>query len=211
MIGNMKTANGPDRGLPRNVPGDRLKALELSALAGLEAGVVGGVSMLLFLCAHSALRGQYWWSYPNLLGSVAYGSSAFWRGLGRATAAGISVELLLSGAAGVLFGVCFARTRGRMVSLLLGLSCGVIWFFFTFGVLFRAIGPLVPVYASEPATLLAHMILGLVLSRTSMLYVQWPPGWRLLEVKEAKAAASGIPNANELRGANEIVPRHRLE
>src|SRR3981081_2658958 len=107
------------------------RSFELSALAGLEAGVIGGMAMFLFLAAHSALRGQSWWSYANLLGSVVYGPSALWRGLGRATLAGMAMQVLMSGVAGVLFGVCFARTRGRMVSLLLGLSSGVIWFFLT--------------------------------------------------------------------------------
>ena len=189
----------------------RLRTLELSALAGMEAGVIGGAAMLLFVFAHSVLRGKAWWSYANLLGSVVYGSSALWRGLGRATLAGIALQLLLGGIAGALFGLCFARTRGRMVSLLLGLSCGVIWFFVTHWVVFRGIGPLVPVYASQPATLLGHMIFGLVLSRTSTLYLEWPPGWLLLEAPPGAMAMSGIPDASQASETNEIVPRHTLE
>ena len=185
--------------------------LELSALAGLEAGVIGGLAMLLFLFAHSMLRGQVWWSYANLLGSVVYGSSALWRGLGRATLAGIAVQVLTCGIAGVLFGVCFARTRGRLLSLLLGLSCGAIWFFATYWFVFKGIGPLVPVYASQPATLLGHLILGFVLSRTSTLYLEWPPGWSLWEESARPAPPSGIPDASPENGAAEIVARHRLE
>jgi hypothetical protein len=175
----------------------RSRVLELSALAGLEAGVIGGLAMLLFLCAHSALRGQVWWSYANLLGSIVYGPSALWRGLSRATLAGIAIQILISGVAGLLYGVCFARTRGRMVSLLLGLSCGVIWFFITYQLFFRGIGPLIPVYASQPATLLGHGILGLVLSRTPRLYQEWPAGWRLWEPVERPLSESGIPDASQ--------------
>jgi hypothetical protein len=189
----------------------RSRTLELSALAGLETGVIGGLSLLTFLCAHSALRGVSWWSYTNLLGSVVYGPSALRRGFGRATLAGLAVEILLSGFAGLVFGVCFARTRGRLMSLLLGLSCGVIWFFISFGTIFRVIGPLVPVYASQPATLLGHMIFGFVLSRTSLVYQDWPAGWRLLEGPKGPEGGSGIPNATERRGTAEIVPQHRLE
>ena len=173
---------------------------------------------MVFLFAHSLLRGQSWWSYANLLGSVAYGASALWRGLGRATVAGIAIQILMSGVAGVLFGVCFARTRGRMVSLLLGVSSGLIWFFVSHGILFKGIGPLVPVYASQPATLLGHMILGLVLSRTSILFLEWAPGWFLWAVPQElgglggdRPGLSGIPDANQLSGTTEIVPQHRLE
>ena len=189
----------------------RSTSLELSVLAGLETGVLGGVAMMLFLFAHSTLRGQSWWSYANLLGSVVYGPSALWRGLGRATVAGIAIQVLMGGAAGVLFGVCFARTRGRVESLLLGLSSGVIWFFVCHWFLFKGIGPLVPVYASQPATLLGHVILGLVLSRTSMLYLEWATGWFLWREFEGSRAASGIPDAGLVSGTAEIVPRHRLE
>lgn len=174
--------------------------------------------MLTFLCAHSVLRGQPWWSYANLLGSMVYGSSALWRGLGRATLAGIAVQILSCGIVGVLFGVCFARTRGRLVSLLLGLSSGVIWFSFSHWILFKGLAPLVPVYASQPATLLGYMILGLVLSRTSMLYRDWPPGWlmmppgwRTMGDEVAAPAQSGTPDASQERGTGEIVPPHRLE
>lgn len=189
----------------------RSRSLELSALAGLEAGVIGGIAMLLFIFAHSMLRGKPWWSYGNLLGSVVYGSSALWRGFGRATLAGIAVQVLLGGVAGVVFGVCFARTRGRMVSLLLGLSSGVIWFFVTHLIVFRGIGPLVPVYASQPATLLGHMIFGLVLSRTSTLYQEWPASWWLWEDSQAELVATGTTDASQVSATGEIVPRHRLE
>lgn len=208
----MYTETDPEQASPQHVNRyARARDFELSALAGLETGVAGGLSMIVFLCANSILRGQSWWSFLNLLGSVVYGASSLRRGLGRATLAGLAVEILLSGLAGIVFGVCFARTRGRMVSLLLGLSCGVIWFFISFGTVFKLIGPLVPIYASQPATLLGHMIFGFVLSRTSQVHESWPPQWRLWPGPAGTGDGSGIPNANAGRGASEIVPQHRLE
>ena len=182
-----------------------------SALAGLQTGVMGGWAMLGFLFAHSILRGQPWWSYANLMGSMVYGSSALWRGLGRATVAGIAFQVILSGIAGVLFGVCFARTRGRLVSLLLGMSSGIIWFGFCHWIIFKGLAPLVPVYASQPATLLGYMILGLVLSRTSMLFLDGIPGSPLVEDTGNPVAPSGTPDASQESGSGEIVPPHRLE
>jgi hypothetical protein len=189
----------------------RTRQTVLSALAGLEAGVIGALAMLVFLFAHSMLRGQNWWSYANLLGSASYGATALWRGFGRATLAGTALQLALGGLLGVVYGVCFARTRGRMVSLLLGLSCGLIWFFLSFWLLFRVAAPLIPVYASQPATLLAHVIFGLVLSRVPQLYQAWPLEWRFVEPPKPVLEASGTPGASEIGGTGEIVPRHRLE
>ena len=182
-----------------------------SALAGLQTGVIGGLAMLAFLFAHSLLRGQPWWSFANLMGSMVYGPSALWRGMGRATFAGIAFQVMLSGIAGVLFGVCFARTRGRLVSLLLGLSSGVIWFGLCHWILFKGIAPLIPVYASQPSTLLGYLIFGLVLSRTSMLCLDWPPGSAVGERASSVALPSGTPDASQESGSGEIVPPHRLE
>ena len=189
----------------------RSQSLQLSVLAGLETGVAGGLALMIFMFAHSVLRGQPWWSFANLIGSVVYGPSALWRGLGRATLAGMAIQVLLASIAGVFFGVCFARTRGRLVSLLLGVSCGVIWFFASHWILFKGIGPLVPVYASQPATLLGHMVLGLALSRTAMVYAGMVPGLLLVEDSQAPVAVSGIPDASVGGGTAEIVPQHRLE
>ena len=192
-------------------PSTSRSALQPSALAGLQTGVIGGLAMLGFLFAHSILRGQPWWSFANLMGSLVYGPSALWRGMGRATFAGIALQVILSGIAGVLFGVCFARTRGRLVSLLLGLSSGVIWFGCCHWILFKGIAPLIPVYASQPSTLLGYMILGLVLSRTSMLCPDWPPVLPMGEDASSLALPSGTPDASEESGSGEIVPPHRLE
>ena len=184
---------------------------EWSALAGLETGVLGGMAMLLFLFTNSVLRGQPWWSYANLLGSAVYRSSALWRGFGRATCAGIALQILLSGVAGVLFGVCFARTRGRTMSLLLGMSSGIIWFSICHWMLFTRVAPLVPVYASQPATLLAYMILGLMLSQTSRRFGEYASEAPAMAAENADFRASGISDAYRGNRTAEIVPPHRLE
>ena len=41
---------------------------------GLEAGIVGGLAMLVLLIAGSILRGEWWWAPANLLGSTFYGT-----------------------------------------------------------------------------------------------------------------------------------------
>ena len=197
---------------PRTSPrSSRGLSLSESALSGLQTGVLGSFSAAMFLFAHSLLRGQPWWSYSNLLGTIVYGPSALWRGFGRSTIAGFALHVFLCGVAGVIFGVCFARTRGRMVALLLGLSCGVLWFAFCHLILFTVIGPLVPVYASQPATLLGYLILGLVLSRTSQLLPHGPAEQAGTEAPLDAPPQSGTPDASTEQGTGEIVPPHRLE
>ena len=165
------------------------------ALAGLEAGVIGGVMLLVLVSLDSMWHRRPWWSFENLAGSVIYGQSALRRGLGRATLSGAALELVSGGVAGLLFGIVFARTKGRAMALVSGMSFGVVWFYLTHRLLFGWIGPLVPMYAAQPATLLGHVLLGLVLSRTPVLY------WARLAAP-ADANEGGHPAR-----AGEIVPR----
>jgi hypothetical protein len=149
---------------------DAAAGLHWRILAGFEAGVIGAIVLLAFLSLDAMWHRHQWWSFENLAGSVVYGPSALRRGLGRATIAGAALELVSGGIAGCLFGIAFARTRGRALALVSGVSFGVVWFYLTHQLLFSWIGPLVPMYASQPATLISHMLLGLVLSRTPVLY-----------------------------------------
>jgi hypothetical protein len=165
------------------------------ALAGLEAGVIGGALLMAFVSLDSMWHRQPWWSFENLAGSVIYGQSALWRGLGRATVAGAALELVSGGLAGCLFGIVFAHVRGRALALVSGLSFGGVWFYLSHRLLFGWIGPLVPLYAAQPATFLGHLLLGLVLSRTPVLYWSRVAAW-------AGTYEGGLPAS-----AGEIVPR----
>ena len=134
-------------------------------LEGLEAGIVGGLAMLFFLILDEVWRHRPWWTIPNLLGSTFYGARAFRMGPGLASASGIALQLMVCGLVGVLFGMVLAGISSRVRAVLLGLAAGLVWYLFSQRVLFPEIGPLVPVYAPEPATLLAHLLFGLCLGR----------------------------------------------
>ena len=81
-----------------------------AALAGLEAGVLGGLVMLAAMAAASILERDVWWSYPNLLGATFYGTRALRGGAGWPTVSGVSLQIVLAGGAGVLFAITFGRT-----------------------------------------------------------------------------------------------------
>src|SRR5882724_12871145 len=87
------------------------------ALSGIEAGVIGGIAMLVLLAASSLWRDRGWWEIPNLLGSTFYGVRAFRPGIHRATVAGGALQLMICGSVGALFGMLFGRvqSRGRML------------------------------------------------------------------------------------------------
>lgn len=90
-------------------------------LAGIHAGVLAGVAILVWMVLISLIAGESAWRIPNLLASVFYGPQALRGGFGRVTLAGISLHLLQCALAAVVFSVWMPEApyrRTLLVSLL---------------------------------------------------------------------------------------------
>src|SRR5438045_9091255 len=82
-------------------------------LAGVAAGSLGGVALLLLLSLSSIIDFDPWWRYANLLGTAFYGPMALQTGPGLPTFAGAAVQVILCGFAGCIIGILSAgNTRG---------------------------------------------------------------------------------------------------
>ena len=134
-------------------------------LAGLETGTLAGLVMLLWFALEALRRGMVWYAIPNLLGSAFYGPAALRAGLGRVTLAGISLELAHAGLAGAVFGLIAAKITGFGRALMFGLTAGLVDYAVLYFVVWRHTAPLLARHSPEPATLLAHLLYGVVLSR----------------------------------------------
>jgi hypothetical protein len=144
-------------------------AILKKALHGIEAGIVGGLTMLVVLAAASIYQRRVWWEVPNLLGSTFYHSRAFYSGPGWATLAGGALQLTISGLVGAIFGVTCGNVRSRHRLILLGTLAGLGWFFLANGFLWPSINPLVPRYWPEPAAVLSHLLFGVCLGYAGTL------------------------------------------
>ena len=140
-------------------------------LAGLQAGVIGGLVMLVFFSVSSILQRQHWWSMPNLLGAAVYGNAALWKGLGKATLAGVAMQVVLAAISGILFAVLISHLPvPRYGQLLLALSWGSATYLILYNLLFFYIAPLIPLYSPRIAPVLAYFLLGISLSRVQPIY-----------------------------------------
>ena len=72
----------------------------LRALAGIEAGILGGVAMLAWPAVSSLVDLQSIWVVPNLLGSALSGHAVLHRGFGWVTVAGLGLHLFVAGSVG---------------------------------------------------------------------------------------------------------------
>jgi hypothetical protein len=136
----------------------------LGALSGLEAGVFGGLAMVVFMVVVALAERNPWWAYPNTLATAFYGGRALRSGAGWHTATGVALEVFIAGIAGALFGGVCANVERRARRLLIGVLWGLSWFYLMQS-LYRVVARLIPVYAPEMALLSAHAVYGLILGQ----------------------------------------------
>lgn len=132
------------------------------ALAGCQAGFLGGLLTVAWYCVHSRMAGEYWWTKLNVAAGLFHGTSVYTMGPGRATWAGAALLLVAYGALGVLFGF-IAPTGGAaraallaiVYSTLLGIAADK-WFW-------RIFDPFAPAYFPFAVVLAGHLLYSLVL------------------------------------------------
>jgi len=146
-------------------PGNQQRAVRLSfcILAGVEAGVLGGLAMLGWFLLSSALLHHSVWTIPNLLGSVLDDGEMLRSGFSGVTVSGLSLHFFVAGVVGILFGLVAAGIRSRRRVMFLGIITGLIWFYLSNAFIWRKLGALVWVYSSPRTLLVGHLVFGIVL------------------------------------------------
>ena len=134
------------------------------ALAGLQAGVVGGLSALLYLMLDGLLRDHGVWVFPNLLAGVFYPGKVLSLSFSSATVSGLAVHVLMSGLGGLTFYKLLAHYQLRpQMCRLVGLLIGVAWYYVTFRFFWAQMNAAVVLYQPFPGVLFGHVIFGICL------------------------------------------------
>lgn len=131
-------------------------------LAGLEAGLWGGIAMLAWFGLGAALSRRSIWIVANALGSLFQPYSTARAGFSAATWAGLAWLVFTSSLVGMLFAWLVRQPhRARRVRLL-GILTGLVWYYLSQTLFWKHAGP-VSAYSSPPAMLAAYLILGVAL------------------------------------------------
>ncbi len=132
-------------------------------LAGVQAGVVAGGVMFLYLALDARLRGSTVWSVINLFSSNFYGVPALGFGFRRTSIAGLAWHIGSSGLLGLCFSVLLAPLTARPLrcSLLGALLC-LGWYYGAIRWLWPLWNPLAH-RQPFPGLLFAHLIFGVAL------------------------------------------------
>ncbi len=141
----------------------RVSPLVCRALAGIEAGVLGGAAMFGWLAVSSLVDLRSIWTAPNLLGSTLSGQPALERGFGWTAVLGLGLHFGVSGLVGMTFGLLVGNARRRVRVTLLGVLTGLVWYYFSEALFLRKLGVFAALYGPPRTLLLAHLTYGLVL------------------------------------------------
>jgi hypothetical protein len=127
----------------------------LDVLVGIEAGVLGGLAMLVCFALVSPLLGHPWWLILNLLGTRTYTRVMFQPGM--VTLVGASCLVLGAGIVGAINGVL---TRGGR---LFGLGVAAAAYLVCYLLVWKRLAPLMLVHAPQPVVVAGFFIYGSVL------------------------------------------------
>lgn len=134
-------------------------------LAGLQAGVLGTVAALSWLGASAAWQRRSFWTAANLMASTFYGDASIHAGFARSTLTGLALYFVLYGTLGALFAfLCSGRLRGLRL-LLAGILFAIAWYYFSFGLLWKRLNPLLALLHPERPTVVGHLLYGSILAR----------------------------------------------
>jgi len=152
----------------------------VSVFAGLETGVLGGLSVVLYHALGSILAGETVWSVPARLAAAAFGREVYRDGLAVAVMAGMSLEVVGAGLIGILFGLAVRTPWALQRAGLLGPGVALGWYYLAYEILLRRFGAGPYAVAPRQSQVLAYLLFGLLLGlyprlRRSLVLGGGPP------------------------------------
>src|SRR5262249_55214182 len=142
-------------------------------LAGLQGGMLGAGWMLAWLGISAVWQRRSFWTSENLMASAFYGGSAIRDGFDTRTLSGLALYLLLYSSLGAVFAAAVYDRLPRGRIMLASVCFAVIWYYFSFRVMWKAVSPLIFLLHVPQTTLLGHLVYGTVLGRFPVyLHVQ---------------------------------------
>jgi hypothetical protein len=138
-------------------------------LAGLQAGVVGALFMIVWSMAGSLWSRRSIWTIPNLYASNFYGSRAYTNQFVRSSWSGLALMLAICGLGGILWGLLGSvlwKDERKPLLALFGAMAGLLVYYVLFSAIWRHANPLMFLYSPEPETQIGYVIWGLALARS---------------------------------------------
>jgi hypothetical protein len=135
----------------------------LDVIVGLEAGVLGGLAMLVWFAIVMPLLGQPWYLMLNLVGVRFYAQRHALLAPGLATCSGAAWIILSAGIVGSVNGLLTPGGR------LFGLAVAASWYAISYLFVWKNLAPLIISYAPQAVVLTGFLVYGSVIGWHSWL------------------------------------------
>jgi hypothetical protein len=146
-------------------------------LAGLQAGFLAVLVMLAWLGASALWRGHTFWTAPNQMATLFYGSYAIRTGFAASTPSGIALYVVVYSLLGGVFACSLPGRLTALGTVLVGALVAIAWYWLWFRALGRYLMPLVWLLHSERSMTFGHVLYGALLARYPVyLRKARPPG-----------------------------------
>lgn len=134
-------------------------------LAGLQAGMIGVILMLLWLGVSAAWQHRSFWTAENLMASAFYGTRSIHSGFAGRTLPGLALYVALYSGLGALLGVTLRDRVAQPRSILVAVFFAMVWYYASFHWMWERVMPLVALLHAERPTAIGHLLYGLWLGR----------------------------------------------
>ncbi len=141
----------------------RLTDRTFNLLAGLQAGILGGLLMALWLALIAPVLGRPWWFILNFFASYTYDIRAVRDGAGMATLTGVAIQVFAGGMLGILMGLLASGSR------VAGLVIGMTAYMICYGYLWKRYTPLLLYSVPQSLFVVGFFLYGSVLSFSSRI------------------------------------------
>ena len=135
-----------------------------ACLAGLQSGMVGVLWMLAWLGLSAAWQRRSFWTPENLLATLFYGDAAIRPQFSFQTLSGLAVYLILYSLLGAVFATAVKLRLARLRLYLLSIVFALSWYYIAYHILWKAASPLIALLYPERATLVGHLLYGVILA-----------------------------------------------
>ena len=133
-------------------------------LAGAATGVLAAAIAVSYHALDGVLRGDGPWRYLNLEAAGLFGRRALTDAFSKITLAGLSVHVIAGALVGTLAAWPLAKLRMRPYwCRAAGIAIGLVWYYFSFRLLWREWNPALVIRQPFPGALLGHVVFGFCL------------------------------------------------
>jgi hypothetical protein len=156
-------------------------------LAGLQAGTLGSLWMLVWMGLTAVWQRRSFWAPENLIANAFHPTGEIPADFQWGTFSGLALYVFIYGGLGAVFAFLIGRHAVRQARITLAaVVVALAWYYLSFHLLWRAVAPAIALLNPERATVIGHVFYGLILGRFTAYLPRQTQGSEAATAQEAQ-------------------------